>query len=68
MWLGDLETEFMEEIVAHVSLQHTTVVFAAHHGRQSGRIPHSWLDKLSPKIIVIGEAPSRNIEYYGPVT
>ncbi len=65
MWLGDLETEFMESIVDSIELEKTTVVFAAHHGRQSGRIPHSWLDKLDPQIIVIGEAPSRELHYYG---
>jgi hypothetical protein len=26
---------------------------------------HRWLDKLKPKIIVIGEAKSRHIHYYG---
>ncbi len=68
MWLGDLETEFMESIVDSIKLEKTTVVFAAHHGRQSGRIPHSWLDKLDPQIIVIGEAPSRELHYYGGYT
>jgi len=64
LWLGDLETEFMEKIEDSVDLNHTTVVFAAHHGRDSGKIPNSWLDKLKPKIIVIGEAPSRHLNYY----
>jgi len=64
IWLGDLETKFMEDIVNHVSLPQTTIVFAAHHGRDSGKIPHSWLDKLRPRIIIIGEAPSRHLNYY----
>ncbi|MEO8154457.1 MAG: hypothetical protein ABI605_15410 [Rhizobacter sp.] len=64
MWLGDLETEFMESIVDHIELEKTTVVFASHHGRQSGKIPDSWLQKLDPQIIVIGEAPSRHLHYY----
>jgi beta-lactamase superfamily II metal-dependent hydrolase len=59
LWLGDLETEFMENIRHRIELIKTTVVFAAHHGRESGKIPHSWLEKLDPQIIVIGEAPSR---------
>jgi beta-lactamase superfamily II metal-dependent hydrolase len=64
MWLGDLETEFMENILDSIDLQKTTVVFAAHHGRHSGKIPNSWLEKLDPQIIVIGEAPSRHLNYY----
>lgn len=64
LWLGDLETEFMEKITDHIQLEKTTVVFAAHHGRDSGKIPDSWLEKLDPQVIVIGEAPSRHLNYY----
>lgn len=64
LWLGDLETEFMEEIADHINLEKTTVVFASHHGRDSGKIPDSWLEKLDPQIVVIGEAPSRHLNYY----
>lgn len=64
MWLGDLETEFMEKIEDHIKLEKTTIVFASHHGRESGKIPDSWLEKLDPQIIVIGEAPSRHLNYY----
>jgi beta-lactamase superfamily II metal-dependent hydrolase len=64
LWLGDLETQFMENIVDDIDLAPTTVVFASHHGRQSGKIPDSWLDQLKPRVIVIGEAPSRHLHYY----
>jgi beta-lactamase superfamily II metal-dependent hydrolase len=64
MWLGDLETDFMEKITDSIHLAKTTVVFASHHGRDSGKIPDSWLEKLDPQIIVIGEAPSRHLNYY----
>lgn len=64
LWLGDLETEFMESIFDDIDLKKTTVVFASHHGRFSGKIPNSWLEKLDPQIIVIGEAPSRHLHYY----
>jgi hypothetical protein len=64
LWLGDLETEFMSEITNAINLVKTTIVFAAHHGRESGKIPDSWLEKLDPQIIVIGEAPSRHLHYY----
>lgn len=64
LWMGDLETDFMEEIEDNVSLEKIDIVFAPHHGRDSGKIPKSWLDALNPKIIVIGEAPSQHLNYY----
>lgn len=64
LWLGDLETGFMENITEDIELSKTTIVFASHHGRDSGKIPDAWLEKLDPQIIVIGEAPSRHLNYY----
>lgn len=64
MWIGDLETQFMEDIYDDIELQQTTVVFAPHHGRSSGKLPNKWLDKLKPKIIVIGEAEQRHLHHY----
>jgi hypothetical protein len=64
MWLGDLDSEFMERIANDIKLEKTTVVFAAHHGRESGKIPGSWMEKLDPQVVVIGEAPSRHLTYY----
>ncbi|WP_044549202.1 MBL fold metallo-hydrolase [Mesorhizobium japonicum] len=64
MWIGDLHTKFMQEIFDDIELTKTTVVFAPHHGRDSGKIPNSWLERLDPQIIVIGEAPSRHLNYY----
>jgi hypothetical protein len=40
------------------------ILFAPHHGRDSGKIPEPLLEKLNPKIIVIGEAPSEHLNYY----
>lgn len=64
MWIGDLETQFMEDIYDSIELPQTTIVFAPHHGRKSGKLPDKWLDKLRPKIIVIGEAKARHLHYY----
>lgn len=64
MWIGDLGTEFMENIFEAIDLPKTTIVFAPHHGRESGKLPDKWLDKLQPEIIVIGEARSRHLHYY----
>lgn len=63
-WMGDLETDFMENIKNEVSLSKVHILFAPHHGRDSGKIPKSMLDILKPNIIIIGEAPSANLNYY----
>jgi len=64
IWMGDLETELMENISNSVNLSDVDILFAPHHGRESGRVPSAWLEKLNPKIIVIGEAPSEHLNYY----
>ncbi|WP_323671829.1 MBL fold metallo-hydrolase [Candidatus Poriferisodalis multihospitum] len=63
-WAGDLETNYLKGIQNAVSLPKTTLVFAPHHGRSSGRLPASWLQDLDPKIVVIGEAQSQHLDYY----
>ena len=63
-WMGDLETDFMKNIEDDVSLSKVNILFAPHHGRDSGKIPQSMLDKLKPDIIIIGEAPSQHLNYY----
>ncbi len=64
MWIGDLGTDYMEKIVDDINLQKTNIVFAPHHGRKSGKLPDSWLEKLEPEIIVIGEAKQRHLHHY----
>ena len=63
-WFGDLETEFMEKIASEISWPEVDILFAPHHGRDSGKIPASILEEMDPKIVVIGEAPSKNLNYY----
>lgn len=65
MWMGDLETDYLENIKDEVEFEEIDVLFAPHHGRDSGRIPKDILEVLNPQIIVIGEAPSDHIHYYG---
>jgi hypothetical protein len=62
LWLGDLETEFMERIEYDVDLPRADIVFAAHHGR--ARMPASWIRQMDPGVIVLGEAPKEHLEYY----
>lgn len=64
LWMGDLETEFMENIESDLSLPKVHILFAPHHGRDSGTVPAGLLDGMQPDIIVIGEADSEHLNYY----
>lgn len=64
MWMGDMEHEFLEKIKSKINWPEVDVLFAPHHGRDSGKVPSDVLKKLKPHIIVIGEAPSKHLNYY----
>jgi len=64
LWMGDLESGFMQNIKNDLSLPEVDVLFAPHHGRDTGKIPKEWLDTMNPRIIIIGEAPSEHLNYY----
>ena len=64
LWLGDLETDFMEKILDKVNIPKVDILFAPHHGRDSGKVPKEWLKRMNPQLIVIGNAPSEYINYY----
>ena len=64
VWFGDLETDFMENIKDEISWPDVDILFAPHHGRDSGKIPKSILDEMDPKVVVVGEAPSEHLNYY----
>lgn len=64
MWMGDLEGDFMEKIEEYLSLPQADILFAPHHGRDSGKVPESLLTVINPKLIVIGEAKSKHLNYY----
>lgn len=65
MWMGDLETDFMESISDDFTPKKSHILFAPHHGRKSGRVPKKWLEAIDPTVIVVGEAPSSDLTYYG---
>ncbi|MDR0677052.1 MAG: hypothetical protein LBF97_08490 [Elusimicrobiota bacterium] len=65
LWMGDLENDFMENIIKEITFPKINLLFAPHHGRKSGRIPDAWLKEMDPDIIIMGEAPSKNLDYYG---
>lgn len=64
LWLGDLDTDFMEEIKDELAFDKVGILFAPHHGRFTGTVPSAWLGQMDPDIIVIGEAPSEHLNYY----
>jgi len=64
LWMGDLETDFMKKIDGQVELPEINLLFAPHHGRESGRVPDSWLKQLNPDVIVLGEAKAEHLYYY----
>lgn len=64
LWMGDMETDFINKIKNVVNWPKVDILFAPHHGRKSGRVPSDVLEKIDPKLIVIGEAPAKDLEYY----
>lgn len=64
LWMGDLEKDFLDKVKDNILFEKTHIVFAPHHGRESGKIPKDILNRLKPDIIVIGEAPSDKLNYY----
>lgn len=54
----------MVAIEDDIELSSVDILFAPHHGRKPGRVPKTWLDRLEPRLIVVGEAPSDELEYY----
>ncbi|WP_407384615.1 hypothetical protein [Ruminococcus sp.] len=64
MWMGDIEHDFLEKVKDEIDWPEIDVLFAPHHGRDSGKVPDDVLKKLNPQIIVIGEAPSKYLNYY----
>lgn len=64
MWMGDIEKDFIEEIKGEVDWPEIDILFAPHHGRDSGKVPSDVLKELKPSLIIIGEAPSKHINYY----
>jgi hypothetical protein len=62
MWMGDLETDFMERIKDEIDLFPVDVLFAPHHGRDTP--PGRWLDQLDPQVVVLGEADEEHLDPY----
>lgn len=63
-WMGDLETEMMENIINEIKLPKVNVLFAPHHGRKTGVCPDWWLDQMNPELIILGEGPEDRLADY----
>lgn len=64
IWMGDLETPFMDSITNDIDIEETDILIAPHHGRKSGKVSKKFLDEIKPKVIIVGEASSDDIDYY----
>jgi len=64
IWMGDLETPFMDLIIDDIVLPQMDILIAPHHGRHSGKVPKRFLEQIKPKVIIIGEASSDDLNYY----
>ena len=64
LWMGDLETDFMDKIKGEITMDNADILYAPHHGRDSGKVPQEWLDDMDLKIVIIGEAPAKDLNYY----
>lgn len=62
--MGDIETEFLTNVNDKISFGDVDILFAPHHGRDSGKIPEEILKDINPKLIMIGEAPCEHLNYY----
>lgn len=65
MWMGDMETDMQQEYydVCKGDIPHVDILFHPHHGRESAAVPDDLLGALSPKLIIIGNAPSEHLDY-----
>lgn len=64
LWMGDIEKDFLEKVKDNINFCEIDILFAPHHGRDSGKISDDILKILNPKVIIIGEAKSKNLNYY----
>lgn len=64
LWMGDMETKMQEEFykLHKGRMGKVNVLFAPHHGRESGQVPTDFLAELNPDIVVVGNAPAENLE------
>lgn len=64
MWMGDLSKEMQQEYYDRtLYIPDNVILFAPHHGREEDNMPDGLLDLIDPKLVVIGNAASKDIDY-----
>lgn len=65
MWMGDLGTEMQKTYynTCKDRIPKVDILFQPHHGRSTGAVPDELLYAIDPQIIIIGNAPSKHIDY-----
>lgn len=65
MWMGDLETKMQKAYYNECKdrIPKVDILFQPHHGRSTGAVPDELLNAIDPQIIIIGNAPSKHIDY-----
>lgn len=64
MWMGDIESCFLDKVENDIDWREVDILFAPHHGRDTGKPNQEILKKVNPKLVVIGEADSEFLNYY----
>lgn len=64
LWMGDIEKDFLDKVKGDIEFSEIDILFAPHHGRDSGKISEDILKIINPKIVIIGEAKSKHLNYY----
>lgn len=64
LWMGDLQTSMQKEFYKNYKgeIGKVNVLFAPHHGRESGQVPEDFLKEINPDIVVLGNAPTENLK------
>lgn len=66
VWMGDMETSALSRIPEDVFPSEIDILVAPHHGRKSAKVPQELLERMSPQVILIGEASSDHLHYKYP--
>ena len=64
LWMGDVEASFLDKVKDEIKFSEVDVLFAPHHGRDSDKVSEEVLRKMNPQLVIIGEAPSKSLNYY----
>ena len=65
MWMGDMLSDMQKEFYEQCwqKLSKIDILFHPHHGRDTSKIPSELLDILDPSLIIIGNAPAKDLNY-----